>query len=135
MNRIFCTLLLFTAMLLTGSSASAKDRDKAIYAFGYGTCLGDTVVYLSDIQVLDSATINRKSGFLEQRERYSHTMEQILRQLYHKHFTCTIFYADSKSRLEKQYVNLKKHLNKDKSVRMELLAPGSIKLSSAPYVQ
>lgn len=130
MHRIF-KILLTAAAILSATTMAARDRDKTIYAFGFGTCLGDTTVYLSEIQVLDSATINRKTGFLEQREVYSRQMEQALRQRYGKHFTCTIFYAEKKSKAEKQYVNLRKHLNKDKALRPEVLTGADFRFTAA----
>lgn len=121
MNRFFSLSLLTLTLLCASLNVSAKET--AIYAFGFGTCLGDSIVYVSQLQVLPQAQINKKTGFLEDRDQYSAQMEQALQQRYGRAFTCTIFFATKKNKAEKQFLNLKKQLGKDKSVRAEYLPP------------
>lgn len=129
MKSIIKISLLVVVAIAFASSTLAKGHDKVVYAFGFGTCLGDTVVYVSSVQQLENAQINHKTGFLENRSDYSYEMERKLQTLYNKAFTCTIIFATEKSKAEKQYLKLKKHLLKDKSLRVEYLTSTDFQFS------
>lgn len=57
---------------------SEKDHSKPVYAFGISASFTDTVVYFTDIQILDSAKVS-KEGFLAHRELYSYQLKIIWR--------------------------------------------------------
>ena len=59
------------ALVLTMCSAFSlkKDHSKTVYAFGIAASFTDTVVYFTDIQILDSAKVS-KEGFLTHRDLY-----------------------------------------------------------------
>ncbi len=125
------SIVLTACLFMTGTRpAFGKERDNTVYAFGFGTCLGDSIVYLTTIQPIDSAKTNRKTGFLIERNAYSAEMEQNLRRKYGQHFTCAVFYDTKKDKLEKQYLKLRKQLARDKSVRLEELPPTDFAFSA-----
>lgn len=104
--------LCFTAAL----AASARGgSDKTVYAFGYATCLGDTVAYISEIQQLDSARIAPKTKFLEDRSAYAQQLEQALRRRDGRHYTAAVFYATDRKKIEKQFLRVKKTAQRKKS--------------------
>lgn len=110
-------LLIMVMVALPIASMAQKDGAKGVYAFGYATCLGDSVAYITGIQRLDSAVVNKKTATLEHREYYSRQLEQALAgQFVGKHYTCALFFAKEKEKVEKQYVNLMKTLSKDKGI-------------------
>lgn len=121
---VFFYRLIFVAMAVASLplSVSAKSHgEKAVYAFGYATCLGDSTVYLSSVQLLDNASVDRKTGFLNNREDYARQMENALRIAYGKHFTCALFFFKKKEKAEKKYVEIRKRFHKDRLVRVEEL--------------
>lgn len=122
-------LLLFT-FLCGVMSVSAKDKVKTVYAFGYAVSLGDSVAYLSNIQVIDSVTVNAQTGFLENHGAIARQMEEALSAKYGKHFTCALFYKEEKKDIEKAYVSLRKHLKKEKDVRVEEIPESEFKFVS-----
>ena len=64
------------ALVLTMCSAFSlkKDHSKTVYAFGIAASFTDTVVYFTDIQILDSAKVS-KEGFLTHRDLYSYQLK------------------------------------------------------------
>lgn len=97
------------------SSATARNRDKTIYAFAVGTCLTDSVVYFSPISTIPNAAINRKTHFLTNRQLYSAQFTSFLdhTQASKQKYTCAIFFdCNKRSSLEKTYVKLRRHYNK-----------------------
>lgn len=100
----------------TATSALARSgSEKTVYAFGYATCLGDTVAYLSEIQQLDSAKIDSKTKALEDCAAYSHQLEQTLRQRDGRHYTAAIFFTTDRKKIEKQFLRVKKTAQRTKS--------------------
>lgn len=133
-NSIFGKFLpliaLFLLTLSTVATASAKgDKGNKVYAFGYATCLGDTMVYLSAIQVLDSAQVDAKTGFLINRADYSRQMEQAMKGRFGKPYTCAVMFGTNRSKLEKTYLSIKRHTEHDKSFRLSLLTIKDFKFS------
>lgn len=102
--------------LATTTSAFARGGlDKTVYAFGYATCLGDTVAYISEIQQLDSAKIDSKTKALEDCAAYSHQLEQTLRLRDGRHYTAAIFFATDRKKIEKEFLRVKKTALRKKS--------------------
>ena len=88
-----------------------NDHSKPVYAFGISASFTDTVVYFTDIQILDSAKVS-KEGFLSHRELYSYQLKNYLEdnQL-QQNSTCMIYFSENKKKLEKEATKI---LNKYK---------------------
>ncbi len=112
--------LLLAVFIFSAGTASGQKQDTPIYAFGYCTCIGDSVAYVSAIQVLPGAVLNKKTDFLENINLYSNEMERSMRSRYGKHFTAAVFFSDKKEKIEKKYVKLRKRIinNKKKGLRL-----------------
>lgn len=116
-KKIICALFLCLLSAFSLPLMAQKKEAKGLYAFGFATCLGDSAVYLTGIQHLDSATVNKKNGQVVHREYYARQLEKVLGDQYlGKHYTCAMFFAKDKAKLEKQYTNLRKSLTKEKGV-------------------
>ena len=75
----YVKILFAIALVFTMCSAFSlkKDHSKPVYAFGISASFTDTVVYFTDIQILDSAKVS-KEGFLAHRELYSYQLKNYL---------------------------------------------------------
>ena len=121
---------LITVIVLLCSTCSlwAKGKEeKKIWAFAYGTCLNDSVVYVSAISAIPEASIDKKNNFLNNRAAYSAQFQHYLGSLEGNSSnvaaTCTVFYDTKKSRLEKKFAKLRQRAQKDKDQKwMELNA-------------
>ena len=91
----YVKILFAMALVLTMCSAFSlkKDHSKPVYAFGISASFTDTVVYFTDIQILDSAKVS-KEGFLSHRELYSYQLKNYLEdnQL-QQNSTCMIYFC------------------------------------------
>ena len=72
--RILCAVALFFALC---SAFTMKDKEKAVYAFGVAASFNDSIVYYTDIQVLDSVELD-KNGFLPKRDLYTYQLKNYL---------------------------------------------------------
>lgn len=109
----YVKILFAIALVFTMCSAFSlkKDHSKPVYAFGISASFTDSVVYFTDIQILDSAKVS-KEGFLAHRELYSYQLKNFLEdnQL-QQNSTCMIYFSENKKKLEKEATKI---LNKYK---------------------
>ena len=109
----YVKILFAIALVFTMCSAFSlkKDHSKPVYAFGIYASFSDTVVYFTDIQILDSAKVS-KEGFLAHRELYSYQLKNYLddNQL-QENSTCMIYFSENRKKLEKEATKI---LNKYK---------------------
>lgn len=113
-KAVFMCLVLTVGWAASPASAQKKKAND-IYAFGYAFCLGDSVAYVSAIQKLEGATTEGKKSFLKNRNYYAVQLEQRLKESDGQHYTCALFYADSKKGIEKKYLALRRQFYKYKS--------------------
>lgn len=68
---VFAVMLVFTLC-----TAFTMKSHKPVYAFGVAASFNDSVVYCTEIQVLDSTALD-KNGFLPKRDLYSYQLKTI----------------------------------------------------------
>lgn len=88
------------------------DKPQRVYLFGVATNLNDSTVYLTDVQHLDSMTLNA-DGSLPNYVGYSLQLKVYLEgELDESHQTCAVIYSEKKKKLEKRFLAVrKKYLN------------------------
>ena len=111
MKRLFCAaavLLMTMGILSTAVEAKPKQVPK-VYIFGFSASFKNPVVYLTDIQELDSAWIDSKTKFLLGRDTYSTQLKEYLTQSVNdSHRTCVVMFSTEKAKAEKKYMKLKR---------------------------
>ena len=102
--RILCAVALVFALC---SAFTMKDKEKAVYAFGVAASFNDSIVYYTDIQVLDSVELD-KNGFLPKRDLYTYQLKNYLEyNLKKPDYTCMIYFSENRKKLEKEAVKVK----------------------------
>ncbi|MDR0961194.1 MAG: hypothetical protein LBM62_01340 [Mediterranea sp.] len=113
--RIFLTLALVLVLSSAFSPAKEKgEKEKVVYAFGLAASFNDTVVYMSEPQVLDSVKL--QNGFLPNRPLYSNQMQTYVEyELNKPNYTCMIYFSENKGKLIKEANKIKNRFKKDAS--------------------
>ena len=109
----YVKILFAIALVFTMCSAFSlkKDHSKPVYAFGISASFTDTVVYFTEIQILDSVSLS-KEGFLAHRELYSYQLKNYLEDnLLQQNSTCMIYFSENRKKVEKEATKI---LNKYK---------------------
>lgn len=124
---LFAVIVVFT--LCTASSLKKKDEPKVVYAFGVAASFTDTLVYYTEIQVLDSAQLS-KEGFLMKRDLYSYQLKNYLvDNSLQENSTCMIYFSDKKAKLEKEAAKLLEKYKKKKNLSLILLSQEKFKFT------
>ena len=114
-HTLAALMLIMAFTMLCGSVSARKQPVPKLYMFGVAASFTDTIVHFTSIQQIDSAWIDTKSKFLQDRQAYSYQLRDYLSQ--HEqmnHRTCMVFYAMKKEKLEKKYQKMRRLYGKDK---------------------
>lgn len=114
--KLLLVVLLGMASLTTFAASKEKaDEPKRVYMYGVSVNFNDSVVYMTDVQYLDSMIIN-KDGSIQNCANYSIQMKVYLEgMLGESNQTCAVIYSDNKKKLEKRYVKMRKRYQTDKN--------------------
>ncbi len=115
-SRISVLTLAFLTLSFVSVSAKKNKTGKSTitrcYAFGVASSFLDSLMYITDVQILDSAEIS-KDGFLTYRSDYSYQLQDYMElKLQKEHYIPVIFFNEKKTKLEKQYQKLLQFYNK-----------------------
>jgi hypothetical protein len=106
--KLTLLVLAMTAMLPTQTQAKLVVAPKA-YMFGFVANFTDSVIYITDIQTVDSVWYDSKSKLLVGRNHYSTQLrEYFANQLNMPHRTCIAIFALTRKEAEKKYLKMKK---------------------------
>lgn len=100
-----------TAMLFMGIQETSAKRIQVpkLYIFGFSASFTDSIVYMTDVQEIDSAWIDNKTKFLVGREQYSYQLKNYFANtLNMQGRTCIVIYATKREEAEKKYVKMKR---------------------------
>lgn len=120
----FNFFLLFFAALIIGISAYAKDKDKnttspeKVYMFGFSASFNDSLVYITDIQAVDSAFIEPKTKFLVNRTEYGNQLQFYLADHQNRpNTTCVVFFDRKMENIQKRYKKIvKRYQNSSQTI-------------------
>ena len=104
------TLLALTMAIMLPTQIHAKNivAPKA-YMFGFVANFTDSVIYMTDIQTVDSVWYDSKSKLLIGRNNYSNQLrDYFTNQLNMPHRTCITIFALTRKEAEKKYLKMKK---------------------------
>lgn len=117
---LFAIALVFT---MCSSFSLKKGSHKPVYAFGISASFTDTVVYYTDIQLLDSVHLD-KGGFLPHRELYSYQLKNFLEfEMNLPNRTCMIYFSDNKKKIDKEALKVLGKYKKNKSIVLQKIDP------------
>lgn len=132
----FICIILFAIFSVHVINTEAKPKAYKVYIFGVSTNFTDSVTYITDVQAIDPAYIDTKTGFLYDRSIYSQQL-----QIWIEHFkkqpntTCTIFFSKNRNTLEKKYIKIKDKILKDKSTYLNNLNAGEFKFTPQEWTE
>ncbi|KAA6330590.1 hypothetical protein EZS27_020723 [termite gut metagenome] len=112
--------LLFSFLFLSAFSLRLrKEKDELVYAFGIAASFTNTIVYHTEIQLLDSVKLNKRK-FLPNRDTYSYQLKNHLE--YERNIpnqVCMIYFSNNKKKLERETTKLLNKYKKNKGITIQ----------------
>ena len=125
MNKCKWLLVVLLGMASLTTFAASKDKadePKRVYMYGVSVNFNDSVVYMTDVQSLDSMIING-DGSLQNYSSYSLQLKVFLEgTLAENNQTCAVIYSDNKKKLDKLYAKMRKKYMADKDKVLKQIA-------------
>lgn len=113
LKNISALVLLF---VVASAFTAPKDKIRPVYVMGVSLCFGDSIVYFTDIQQIDSVRLT-KEGFLPSREGYSDQLKSYLEAKDgNVNHTCITYFAEKKVALQKTVGKLLKRYQNGKTL-------------------
>lgn len=122
--KIFFTLLMMFAVAQASAKKpkepkAPKSTTTMVYAVGVATSFNETVAFLTDMQVLNDATLDRKA-YLHRRSGYSFQLRDYLVAQGKQDYTCLILFNVKKAKLEKELNKVRSRFAKDNIQVLEI---------------
>ena len=120
----FLCFLFAVSMVVNVTAKKTKDKNKyGVYMAGVSASFTDSLVYITDIQFVDSAVVDGK-GFLVGRSQYSMQLKDYLEtEEGGKNRTCFMFFNLKKNKLQKELVKLKEKYSKGNNMVLKAVNP------------
>ncbi len=100
--------VLLLPFVLMSAFAVNKGGMRPVYVMGVSLCFGDSVIYFTDIQQIDSVRLT-KEGFLPSREGYGEQLKSYLTGTDgNMNHTCITYFAKKRADLQKKATKLMK---------------------------
>lgn len=121
--KILCSLLL---VLTVCSAFSLKgSKNKPVYIVGVSASFTDSLVYFTEIQLLDSVHLDNNK-MLPERAQYSYQLKNYLENeegLANR--TCFVYFSNNKNKLQKTVNKMKTKYQKGKTMLMRQVNPNA----------
>lgn len=122
MKRFSISFLLLFAILVIGINTYARNKNTTgptkVYMFGFSASFNDSLVYITDIQAVDSVILEPKTEFLVGRTAYGNQLQFFLTD--HKerpNTTCVVFFDKKLENIRKKYNKvMKRYKNNDATI-------------------
>lgn len=135
---IFTFLLLFTATTCFAQSKAKKVKvtkkelaaqedafrkgSGTVYVFGVSQQLTDSLVYITNIQQVDSIDLAKRTKFLPMRSEFSLQVKEYLeREIKQNKQTSCVFFSNNRKKLSKQYYKIKKRYLDNPDTRLIII--------------
>lgn len=106
-SKLLCLLMLLIIAIPSGAKKKGDKKKYGVFLVGASASFSDSLVYITDIQFLDSASVSDK-GLLEGRAQYSMQLKDYLEgKKGMTDRTCFMYFSTKKKILEKEMKKLK----------------------------
>lgn len=127
MKLLRSLLALMLMFIVCTGFIGKKQKEKEVYLFGVAASFSDTLIYYTDIQLLDSVKLD-KNGFLNRRDVYSNQLKEYIQyQMAHDNYTCMIYFSDNKEKLQKRQTKIVKGYEKNEGLSVNHIPTSDFK--------
>lgn len=128
--KIIKTLCALLVVLMTCSAFSLKGKkDKPVYIVGVSASFTDSLVYFTEIQLLDSVYLD-KNKMLPERSHYSYQLKNYLENeegLTDR--TCFVYFSNKRRTLQKEMSKMKTKYQKGNTLLIREVNPNAFRFT------
>lgn len=125
---------LAAVLMSAAATAWAGGRIQRVYAFGLAASFADSIVYITDLQPMDSVFVESRTGFLENRDLYSAQLRDYLAAQEKPRRVCAFFFDEKQKDAEKRLMRMKRRYAKDGKYDVRFLSQSDFRFSVVPHL-
>ena len=126
---------LFMWLIALLSFAGDNIKRTPVYMIGYGFSISDSIAYMTGVQKVDTAYIDKKTGFLLSRNMFSLQLQQYLADKKQMgNMTCAVFFGEKKKAMEKKLAKLTRLYMENENMKMNALDASDFHFQIEPFV-
>lgn len=131
-----CIWLLLASCIQPTLAKKQHVKQKAAYMIGVAISKVDSVVFITDMHLVDSVSIEEKTGFLMDRQLYSFQLQNFITERYKGGpYVTAIFFGTKRKKMERRYLALHKRYVQSKELRMLLVDQSQFRFNPEEYVE
>lgn len=133
---ILCVGLLWMAFIGPAEAKKQRVKVKPMYMIGVAVSHLDSVVFLTDMHLVDSLTIEKKTKFLMDRQLYSFQFQRYLEQTYEcAPYVPAVFFSPKRKMMERRYLSLHKRYSQGLKYRVVLVDQSQFRFKPEKYIE
>lgn len=137
--RITKLIICLGLLSLIAGALEAKQKkvvQKPVYMVGVGISLVDSAVFITDMHLVDSVTLEKKTKFLADRQLYSFQLQRYLEENYKGGpYVPSVFFSKNRKKMERKYLSLHKRYSGGKGLQMVLVDQGQFRFKPEEYIE
>jgi len=135
LGAMLCAALLGTAVPQTARAGTHRVRQQTTYMMGVAISFADSAVYITDLQPVDSASIQRKTHFLMDRQAYSMQLQHYLEaQRGASHLTTAVCFGGKRKKMERRYLSVHRRYAKRGDLRIVPVDLSQFRFHAVEYI-
>lgn len=135
MKAIICFVALCMAFVGPLEAKKLRVKQKPVYMVGVGTSLLDSMVFMSDMHLVDSVSIQTKKNFLMDRQLYSFQLQRYLEAAYKGGpYITAIYFSPNRKRMERRYLSLHKRYANRKELHLILVDQSQFRFKAEKFI-
>ncbi len=131
----FHILMLVVGLCLASAMRAAAPERKAVYMFGFAASFTDSVAFITDPQLIDSAYV-LQNGFLADRTLYANQLDHHVQVRHDKaDMVPSLFWHTKLNKLEKRWQKIRKRYEADPAMRLVRLGADEFQFHLEEYIE
>lgn len=106
---------------------------KPVSMFGVGISFTDSVVYMTELQRVDSAWITPSKKFLMDRSLYSLQLQYYMEHQGVKNSICSVFFSKSAGKVKRQWTKIRKRHEQSPTQRFKIVPLSDFRFQAEEY--
>lgn len=133
---ILCLGLMWMAFIGSADAKKHRVKVKPMYMIGVAISHLDSVAFITDMQMVDSLTIEKKTKFLMDRQLYSFQLQRYLEQNYEcAPYVPAVFFGSKRKKMERRYLSLHKRYSQTNRYRIVLVDQSQFRFKAEEYIE
>lgn len=136
LRAIICFGLFCMAFVGPLEAKKFRVNQKPVYMVGVGTSLIDSTIFMTDMHLVDSISIQARKNFLMDRQLYSFQLQRYLEAAYKGGpYITAIYFSPKRKKMERRYLSLHKRYVNSNELHLILVDQSQFRFKAEKFIE